>query len=235
MRPLLAQTSARSLESPHSLPASPPATSAALQRWLIGLLLTVVAVAVCYLWLDRPLALFAHAHSGERETFARFTHIPDPFIPLACVVFVACGLWVLAGRILTRPMAPAALASISVIVAETTKSGLKYIFGRLWPDTWVQNNPSFIHDDAYGFNFFHGGPGYASFPSGHTTVTCALISVLWILYPQLRALLCARRSGGRGRADRRQLPLPQRRDRRWLPRHLDRLDDGRLWRARQSA
>lgn len=171
-----------------SLPASPPATSAALQRWLIGLLLTVVAVAVCYLWLDRPLALFAHAQSGERETFARFTHIPDPFIPLACVVFVACGLWVLAGRMMTRPMMAGALASISVIVAETTKSGLKYIFGRLWPDTWVQNNPSFIHDNAYGFNFFHGGTGYASFPSGHTTVTCALISVLWILYPRLRAL-----------------------------------------------
>ena len=88
-------------------------------------------------------------------------------------------------------MISGALASTSVIVAETIKGGLKYIFGRLWPDTWVQNNPSFIHDGAYGFNFFHGGPGYASFPSGHTTVTCALISVLWILYPYWRPFYAA--------------------------------------------
>ena len=169
-------------------PQSSPASSIALQRWLIGLVVTAVAAAICYQWVDRPLALLAHAHAGERETFARFTHIPDPFIPTACVVFVACGLWVFGGRILTRPMTAGVLASISVIVAETIKSGLKFVFGRLWPDTWVQNNPSFIHDGAYGFNFFHGGPGYASFPSGHTTVTCALISVLWLLYPRLRAL-----------------------------------------------
>ena len=172
-------------------PTSPPATSIAVQRWLIGLFVTIVAVAVCYLWVDRPLALLAHAHTGERETFARFTHIPDPFIPVACVVFFACGLWVFAGRMLTRPMISGALASTGVIVAETIKGGLKYIFGRLWPDTWVQNNPSFIHDGAYGFNFFHGGPGYASFPSGHTTVTCALISVLWVLYPYWRPFYAA--------------------------------------------
>jgi len=172
--------------------ASPvPAAPIALQRWLIGLLVTVIAVVICYQWIDRPLALFAHAHTGERETFARFTHIPDPFIPVASVVFIACGLWVFAGRVLTRPMGVGALASISVIVAETIKGGLKFAFGRLWPDTWVQNNPSFIHDGAYGFNFFHGGPGYASFPSGHTTVTCALISVLWIFYPYWRPFYAA--------------------------------------------
>jgi membrane-associated phospholipid phosphatase len=169
----------------------PPAASIALQRWLIGLFATVVAVTISYLWLDRPLALLAHAHTGERETFARFTHIPDPFIPAACIVFVACGLWVFAGRMLSRPMTVGALASVSVIVAETIKSGLKFVFGRLWPDTWVQNNPSFIHDGAYGFNFFHGGAGYASFPSGHTTVTCALISVLWMLYPYWRPFYAA--------------------------------------------
>lgn len=163
----------------------------ALNRWLIALAITVIAVVISYQWVDRPLALLAHAHSGERETFARFTHIPDPLIPLASFVFVVCGLWVFAGRRLTRLLTAAALCSISLIVAETIKSGLKYVFGRLWPDTWVQNNPSFIHDGAYGFNFFHGGQGYASFPSGHTTVTCALISVLWIFYPSFRPFYAA--------------------------------------------
>jgi len=160
----------------------------AIQRWLLALLLTAVAVTVCYLWLDRPLALLAHAHSGERETFARFTHIPDPLLPLAAFTFVALGICTLGGRPMSKPAATLACCSISLIVAEVIKNGFKIAFGRLWPDTWVQNNPSFIHDGAYGFNFFHGGPGYASFPSGHTAVTCALISVLWILYPKLRPL-----------------------------------------------
>jgi membrane-associated phospholipid phosphatase len=160
----------------------------AIQRWLLALLLTAGAVVVCYLWLDRPLALLAHAHSAQREAFAGITHIPDPLLPLAAVAFVALGLWGLAGRPLSKRAEAGVLCSVSLIVAETIKGGLKFGFGRLWPDTWVQNNPSFIHDGAYGFNPFHGGPSYASFPSGHTAVTCAVISVLWIIYPRLRAL-----------------------------------------------
>ncbi len=160
----------------------------AIQRWLLAFVLTAVAVMICYFWIDQPLALLAHAHSAQRETFAPLTHIPDPLIPLAATVFVAIGLCTLAGRPMSPAKAAAVLCSTSLIVAETIKSGLKIFFGRLWPDTWVANNPSFIHDGAYGFNFFHGGAGYASFPSGHTAATCALLSVLWILYPKLRPL-----------------------------------------------
>jgi membrane-associated phospholipid phosphatase len=130
--------------------------------------------------------LLVHVHSARRETFARLTYIPDPLLPLAAAAFVAFGLWALAGRPLSKIVTSGVLCSISLIVAETIKSQLKFAFGRLWPDTWVQNNPSFIHDGAYGFNFFHGGPGYASFPSGHTAATCAEISVLWIIFPKLR-------------------------------------------------
>ena len=77
---------------------------------------------------------------------------------------------------------------MSVIVAEATKAQLKFVFGRTWPKTWINNNPSFLHDGIYGFNFFHGGPEYASFPSGHMAVTCAVISVLWVYYPTSRIL-----------------------------------------------
>ena len=74
------------------------------------------------------------------------------------------------------------------IVAELTKIQLKLVFGRTWPDTFRDNNPSFLRDGVYGFNFFHGGHGYAAFPSGHTAVTCAVISVLWIYCPKWRWL-----------------------------------------------
>jgi membrane-associated phospholipid phosphatase len=160
----------------------------ALQRWLLALLLTAEAVVVCYLWIDRPIALFVHAHSAQHETFARLTYLPDLLIPLAAAAFVGFGLWALAGQPLSKIVTAGALCTIGLIVAETIKSQLKLAFGRLWPDTWVANNPSFIHDGAYGFNFFHGGAGYASFPSGHMAATCAVISVLWIMVPKLRPL-----------------------------------------------
>ena len=153
----------------------------ALQRWLLALLLTALAVVICYLWIDRPLALLVHAYGSHRASFARLTQIPEPLNPLAVAAFAAFGLWVLAGRGLPKAATIGVLCSISLIVADATKNLLKLVFGRLWPDTWVANNPSFIHDGAYGFYFFHGGRGYASFPSGHTAVTCAVISVLWIL------------------------------------------------------
>lgn len=158
----------------------------ALHRWLIALLLTALAVVVCYLWVDRPLALLAHAHNAQREAFASLTHIPDLLNPLSVIAFIVFGLWALSGRPMVKAVTASALASISLIVAEATKMQLKFAFGRYWPDTWVQNNPSFIRDGAYGFNPFHGGPGYASFPSGHTAVTCAVISVVWIMFPKLR-------------------------------------------------
>jgi membrane-associated phospholipid phosphatase len=76
-------------------------------------------------------------------------------------------------------------------MAEAIKNQLKFAFGRTWPDTWVNDNPSFIHDGVFGFNPFHGGPGYMSFPSGHLSLTCAIVSVLWIMYPAFRPFYAA--------------------------------------------
>jgi membrane-associated phospholipid phosphatase len=128
---------------------------------------------------------FRHPH---REIFDQLTHIPDPLIPLAVVVFMVLGMKVLYGRSMSNHQAAAFVCSLSVVFAESTKDQLKLIFGRTWPETWLQNNPSFISDGAYGFNLMHGGTAYQSFPSGHMAATCAVISVLWIWYPQLRWL-----------------------------------------------
>jgi membrane-associated phospholipid phosphatase len=163
----------------------------ALYRWLISLLLTAVAIAICYLWIDQPLALFAHAYNAHRDSFANLTHIPDLLGPAAVIAFVVSGLLALAGWAASKCVSTVALCSIGLIVSAAVKNELKFMFGRTWPETWVRNNPSFIHDNVYGFNFFHGGPGYASFPSGHTAVTCGVISVLWILYPKFRPFYAA--------------------------------------------
>jgi membrane-associated phospholipid phosphatase len=159
-----------------------------VRNWSIWLGLTAAAVIASYLWLDRPLALFVHEQLKHFDAFEKLTYIPEYTTPLVLIAFVAVGLWGLSGRPLSRLQTVVILAAAGLSVAEAVKDQLKYVFGRTWPETWVRNNPSFIRDGVFGFNPFHGGPGYASFPSGHTTAICALLSVFWICYPRYRPL-----------------------------------------------
>jgi membrane-associated phospholipid phosphatase len=148
---------------------------------------TVAAVAISYQWVDRPIALLVHDHlrRPHHGVLDQLTHIPDPLIPLAVVTLVVLGLWALAGRPLSKYQATAFVCSLSVVLTETVKDQLKFIFGRTWPETWTQGNPSFIRDDVYGFHFMHGGGGYDSFPSGHMAAASAALCVLWLWYPRL--------------------------------------------------
>ena len=160
-------------------------------QWFGSVAATASAVAVSFQWFDQPITLMVHHYFRRQhhETFDQLSHIPDPLIPLAVAVLVGLGLKALYGRSLSNHQSAAFVCSLSVVFAESIKDQLKFIFGRTWPETWVQNNPSFIHDGVYGFNFMHGGAAYQSFPSGHMAATCAVVSVLWIWYPRLRWLV----------------------------------------------
>ena len=114
------------------------------------------------------------------------SYISNPLIPISVVVFVILGFLAFIGRPFSKRETAAFLCSISIIVAATIKDELKFVFGRTWPDTWTNDNPSFLRDGVYGFNFMHGGTTYQSFPSGHMAAVCAAAAVLWILYPRLR-------------------------------------------------
>jgi membrane-associated phospholipid phosphatase len=161
-----------------------------LRQWLLALALAALAVVICFNWFDRPLALFVHGQlpHGPRKVAEPLTYIPNPLIWIAAIGFVVLGLVGLKGRSLSKMQSVLLVCSVSLIVAETIKNELKFVFGRTWPETWYQDNPSFISDGVYGFNWFHGGQGYASFPSGHMAAICAVVSVCWIYYPQLRAI-----------------------------------------------
>jgi membrane-associated phospholipid phosphatase len=159
-----------------------------LNKWAVGLCATGVATAVAYMWADQPFAFWAHDHLHQYAIFSRMTLLPEWFPPIAIVIIVALGLLSLAGRRLSRVWEAALLCSLSLIVARAAKDQLKYTFGRTWPETWVNNNPSLIRDGSFGFNPFHGGSGFESFPSGHTTAMCAMATVLWLYYPRYRAV-----------------------------------------------
>ncbi len=162
----------------------------ALFIWLAGLTATAAMVAVSFQWLDRSIALWVHdqLRSPHHGIWERLTHFSNPLIPLAIIVFVVLGLRALISRSLSNYQAVALVCSLSVIVAETIKDQLKFLFGRTWPETWRGNNPSFIRDGVYGFNFMHSGNAYQSFPSGHMATACAVLVVLWAWYPRLRWL-----------------------------------------------
>ena len=156
--------------------------------WLIAFALTIAFCAVSYLWFDRPIAFFMHRELGQPVLLAQLPRISEWLVVAASAIFVLLGLRGLTGRPLSRLEAVILLCGLSIIVASAIKGELKFIFGRTWPETWVGNNPSLIRDGVYGFNFFHGGRGYDSFPSGHTAAVCAAMSVLWLCYHRWRAL-----------------------------------------------
>jgi membrane-associated phospholipid phosphatase len=100
-------------------------------------------------------------------------------------------LWALLDRPFSRVQSVGLACSISFILANFINNQLKYAFGRTWPETWIENNSSLIQNGVFGFNPFHGGPGFASFPSGHVAAVCAAITVLWWSYTSLRPIYVA--------------------------------------------
>jgi membrane-associated phospholipid phosphatase len=157
-------------------------------KWSIWLVVTVAAVAASYAWLDRPIAVFVHGLVAPFEPFEKLAIVPDLSMPVTLCVAVGLAWWGFKGGALTRLQTVLMLTAACVLAADGVKDQLKFAFGRTWPETWIRHNPSFIHDGVYGFHPFHGGPGFASFHSGHTTVSCAALCVLGICYPRFRVL-----------------------------------------------
>lgn len=160
--------------------AHDPARRFGLTATSAGLALVILAIAA----LDRPVANWAHTLHRPAWCVA-LTHIADVPGPAAVLCLAALGLAWLAGW-QTGLWGRVALAvCLATLTAEASKDVLKFAFGRPWPETWIDNNPSWIGAHVYGFAPFHGGRGWASFPSGHTTAITAPCAALW---PHLRGL-----------------------------------------------
>ena len=72
-------------------------------------------------------------------------------------------------------------------MGQAIKNVLKFVFGRTWPETWIANNPSFIHSHVLASTCFMGGLRlHVPFRPATLTATCALLSVLWIRYPRFQ-------------------------------------------------
>lgn len=157
-----------------------------LWNTLAALLLCAALVTVCYFFVDRPLAFFIHDHEINTHPVLKWLTYPPPIVESWAPV-------VLAALMVRRAWGPwrrwewAVLAAcLALVVAEEFRETLSYLFGRYWPGTWIDNNPSLIRDGEYGFHPFHSGSAYSSFPSGHTARTLAVAAVVWVAYPRWR-------------------------------------------------
>lgn len=167
------------------MPASPD-FAALLRRSLTAILLAAVAVAICYFFVDRPVAYFVHRHRLDRFEPFRWLTEPPPAVqvwsPLALALLAirrACGPW-------RRWQHALLLACVSLIVADQARQSLGDVCGRYWPETWRDDNPSLIGTGAYGFHPFVTGDDVGSFPSGHAARIAAFVAVFWIAYPRHR-------------------------------------------------
>jgi len=143
-------------------------------------------VALSYLFLDREVASGLRPYTHGVPIFVWMTYIVNPLIPLASIAAAFIGARALVRGSLTPAEALLLRICCALLVAYVLKDQLKYLFGRTWPETWINNNPSFFGDGTYGFFPMHGGPGYSSFPSGHTTLIATIAGALWSLAPKLR-------------------------------------------------
>jgi membrane-associated phospholipid phosphatase len=159
-----------------------------LIRSLVAIAACIVAVAVCYYYVDRPVAFFVHDHKIARFEEFRWLTEPPPLVqlwtPLVLVLLAvrrALGPW-------QRWQQTLFVACVSLIVADQCRESLGDLFGRYWPETWHHNNPSLIGTGAYGFHPFQVGDDNGSFPSGHAARILGFFTVFWLALPRGRWL-----------------------------------------------
>lgn len=146
----------------------------------IGAIVVALLALASYFLFDRPLASWVTQH------------LPDPIKPAAshltelgyagwslgvlAVLFFFC-LW----RRFQRGAERALIAFVGVASSGLVVDLIKWLAGRSRPKLYFKLG-------LYGFNSFHAGYDYNSFPSGHAATAAALTTALCFFWPRWRAL-----------------------------------------------
>jgi membrane-associated phospholipid phosphatase len=162
-----------------------------LSRTLIITAFCIVAVFICYFWIDRPVAFFVYRrHINTIQVFRWLTYPPPEvqnWSALVMTILVVRRAW---GPFL-RWQNVLLVACISLIVADDFRISLGDVFGRYWPETWTHDNPSLIGTGTYGFHAFQRGDDIGSFPSGHACRILGFAAVWMIASPRSRTVQIA--------------------------------------------
>lgn len=152
-----------------------------------SLLYVVLACALCFAAIDRPLALWMKAHvGGDIEGFFKtVTQVGEAQYYLIPSGVLCLGLLLTAARVNARDLrsklrewaiAPGFLF-LSIAISGLISNLLKFSIGRY--------RPRYLFDQGlYGFNHFSTHWGMNSFPSGHSQAAFAAMTALMIIFPR---------------------------------------------------
>ncbi len=127
-----------------------------MYKHVILFICAVLFSLFAYIWLDIPLVEFAHYLELRNFStlFVKLTQIPEA-VTLAMYFLVPVVLFIsiIKHNILYSKWFWAVLfIGLSLLAVAVVENMLEYIFGRYWPATWVNNNPSWLKDQVYGMN-----------------------------------------------------------------------------------
>ena len=161
------------------------------QRWTLATVATALAVLGAWFFVDRQISTLAHAAWHRPALGVDLTYGANPWLPVAGLVLIGGGVAFLAGW-RPGPRGRTVLgAAIAVLLTRVAVDELKFVFGRPWPETWIDRNPSWIGTRTFGLFPFHGGRGFQSFPSGHAADIAAPAAVFARLLPRAWPLAAA--------------------------------------------
>jgi len=138
-----------------------------LRRSLIVAGSCILAVIICYFWVDRSVAFFLFT----TITSTRLKSFTGSRIRRRSAELVGSGVGDLdcsAGVGTIFAMAKGAARRLYQLDrGRRFRISLGDVFGRYWPETWRHDNPSLIGTGTYGFHRFSEATTFGSFPSGH--------------------------------------------------------------------
>ena len=159
-----------------------------LRRTLVITALCILAVLICYFWIDRPVAFFVYRHHINKIQVFRWLTYPPPEVQnwsaLVLTILMIRRAW---GPFL-RWQKVLLVACLSLIVADDFRISIGDASGRYWPETWTHDNPSLIGTGTYGFHPFQRGDDIGSFPSGHACRILGFAMVWMIAMPSSRVV-----------------------------------------------
>lgn len=160
-----------------------------LFRMSTALAIGAILVVMCYFFVDRPVAFYVHDHGLAKYRVFKWLTYPPPWLqdwsPLVLTLLVVRRVW----GPFSKCEKALFVSLLSLIVADQFRTSLGDVFGRYWPETWHDNNPSLICNGTYGFHPFQLGDDVGSFPSGHAARILGFAWVWWLAMPRWRPLL----------------------------------------------
>src|ERR1039458_5725637 len=124
-----------------------PTNSHFRRRFCWAPLSAVTLIGLSIAFVDRPASTWVHETFHGVVVFPWLPWLVDSILPMAMAGLAVVWLAVtgFAAGLGWRPGARSKTliaCCLAVIIAFVMKEGLKLVFGRTWPETWLDNNPS---------------------------------------------------------------------------------------------